>query len=634
MKLLRLSFGFSCKWLKAKVIRTWDFLACNPIGIRVAVTLGAGTIAVGAAVILAAFTATMVAAQPRVPSGFTVETIASGLGSTSSMAFAPDGRLFVAERSGRLLILRGSGQQPGTFLTVSAEADAERGLLGFAFDPEFSNNGFVYIYYTQRGTLRNRLSRFRADTTNPGIAAGNQETVLLDVGSSAQGYHNGGALHFGRDGMLYLGVGDGHTSSNAQDLSNLQGKILRLNVRAGGLVPGNNPFAGQAGRRGEIWAYGFRNPFTFAVDPANGALFINDVGQDRSEEINRGVAGGNFGWPACEGACTNGSINPVASYNHGSEGVCAITGGVFYRGGGFPAEFSGNYFFGDYCGGWIKRLTNNGIQEFGEDFQAIDLDVGPDGALYALSANGVIYRVNSSQNAAPPPSPTQNQPPQIRVSASTLSGMAPLAIQFSAARSFDPDGESIQFTWNFGDGSPAQSGVAVSHTFTNPGTYTVSILAQDARGATSTAGFRVTASAANPGSANGGNTPPNTGSTGSSSTGVVLPPAVVNASCSALVRVTSSVYTATVGIIGQINDLRQELGADPSQINALINRARSSIAVINELVSLLRTKSCLRRRSIAELRSLVARCDVQVARGADRRAIRTLRLIRKKIRNS
>jgi glucose/arabinose dehydrogenase len=153
-------------------------------------------------------------------------------------------------------------------------------------------------------------------------------------------------------------------------------KILRIN--ADGSVPADNPFVGTPDARGEIWAYGLRNPFTGDIDPVTGRMYINDVGQHRSEEINLGVAGANYGWPDCEGECENPDFeDPIYAYSHGTG--CAITGGAFYRGTQFPEEYQGSYFFADLCKGWIKRLLSDGTAA---DFVTegpkivVDLEVG------------------------------------------------------------------------------------------------------------------------------------------------------------------------------------------------------------------------------------------------------------------
>ena len=204
------------------------------------------------------------------------------------------------------------------------------------------------------------MSRFTADGD---VAVPGSESILLDLDPlSAATNHNGGALHFGIEGKLYIAVGENANPFNAQSLNNLLGKVLRIN--ADGSIPEDNPFFNvAAGANRAIWALGLRNPFTFAVQPGTGRLFINDVGSGGGgvrEEINEGIGGANYGWPVCEGPCVPSQpefTDPVSSYPH-SAGECAIVGGAFYNPSipQFPAEYAGDYFFGDLCAGWIRRF--------------------------------------------------------------------------------------------------------------------------------------------------------------------------------------------------------------------------------------------------------------------------------------
>ncbi|HKB35342.1 MAG TPA: PQQ-dependent sugar dehydrogenase, partial [Gemmataceae bacterium] len=233
--------------------------------------------------------------------GFVERPFASGLTQPTAMEFAPDGRLFVAEKGGTVRVITSNGTLlPTPFLTVAVNTFSERGLDGITFDPNFASNHFVYIYYTTNAsTPVNRVSRFTVSTTDPNVAQAGSEKVLLDNIPSTNGNHNGGALHFGIDGKLYIGVGESGVPSNAQMLNTLAGKILRIN--ADGSIPSNNPFVNTPGARGEIWALGFRNPFTFAVQPGTGRIFVNDVGEGSWEEIDDLVKGGNYGWNTTEG---------------------------------------------------------------------------------------------------------------------------------------------------------------------------------------------------------------------------------------------------------------------------------------------------------------------------------------------
>jgi glucose/arabinose dehydrogenase len=228
------------------------------------------------------------------PSGFAETRVATGLSSPTAMAFAPDGRLFVAQQGGELRVIRNGALLTQPFLTVSVNSSGERGLLGVAFDPNFATNSFVYVYYTTSTTpIHNRLSRFTASAANPDIVAAGSEVQLLNLPNlSSATNHNGGAIHFGTDGKLYIAVGENANSANAQALNTTLGKLLRIN--ADGTIPSDNPFLGQTtGMNQAIWAMGLRNPFNFAIDRTNGRIHLNDVGQDTWEEVNQGLAGSN-----------------------------------------------------------------------------------------------------------------------------------------------------------------------------------------------------------------------------------------------------------------------------------------------------------------------------------------------------
>jgi glucose/arabinose dehydrogenase len=346
----------------------------------------------------------------------------------TAMAIAPDGRIFVCQQGGALRVIKNGALLTTPFMTLTVTSNSERGLLGIAFDPNFSTNRFLYVYYTTTGTIHNRLSRFTADAANPDVVQAGSEVILLDLPNLSAGNHNGGAIHFGPDGRLFVAVGENAVQSNAQSVSTILGKILRIN--SDGSIPPDNPYysspyAGQTvtGQNRLIWALGVRNPFTFNFQPGTGRLFINDVGQNTWEEINDGEPGANYGWPACEGS-TCGAItvtvtNPTFFY--GSDGTgpsgteCAITGGTFYNPtlAPFPASYVGKYFFADYCGGWIRYLdppasgvTTGTSTGFATGYNApVGLEVGPDGALYVLTGantgTGRVYRIYYSTSPIP-----------------------------------------------------------------------------------------------------------------------------------------------------------------------------------------------------------------------------------------
>ncbi|MEP6994637.1 MAG: PQQ-dependent sugar dehydrogenase [Acidobacteriota bacterium] len=354
------------------------------------------------------FLLTGAAASATLPGGFT-ETIFSGFSSPTSMVVAGDGRIFVCQQGGSLRVIKDDALLPTAVLTVVVDSNGERGLLGVALDPNFSQNNSIYVYYTSpTPAVHNRLSRF---TLSGDVAVPGSELVLLDLDNlSTATNHNGGALHFGNDGKIYVAVGDNASGSNAQSFTILFGKILRLN--SDGTIP-VNPFDSQTtGKYKAIWAMGLRNPFTFAFrSTGSPAMLINDVGQSSWEEIEVGTGGANYGWPDCEGPCSPPNplyTDPLYYYGH-TGGACAITGGDFYNPQvpGFPNQYVGQYFFADYCAGWIHRIDP--VTAVETDFATgisfpVDVQVGYDGKLYYLSYGtgaGTVGRVQYTGSNAP-----------------------------------------------------------------------------------------------------------------------------------------------------------------------------------------------------------------------------------------
>ncbi|MBF6987863.1 MULTISPECIES: PQQ-dependent sugar dehydrogenase [Cupriavidus] len=378
------------------------------------VTVGAG----------AGATANVVYGSPQ-PVRLSLTQVAGGLAEPIYLtAPAGDARLFIVERAGRIRVVR-NGTLLGTpFLNIDAltTTDGERGLLSMAFDPGYASNGRFYVYYTDNnGAIT--IARYQVSAGNPDVAdtAG---TILLSIPHSNFQNHNGGQLAFGTDGMLYVGTGDGggggDPSGNAQNLGVLLGKLLRIDVSgASGQpygVPSGNPFAGQSGRRGEIWAYGLRNPWRFSFDA--GLLYIADVGQGQREEVDVAAAtsaGLNYGWnrmegTACVGAATcdtAGLTLPVFEYGH-EAGACAIVGGYVYRGNALAA-LQGRYFYSDLCTGKLLSF----VYRDGGAAEQVDWNVTIPGsvysfgvdagqALYVLSdtgtsaASGAVYRVDAT----------------------------------------------------------------------------------------------------------------------------------------------------------------------------------------------------------------------------------------------
>jgi glucose/arabinose dehydrogenase len=340
------------------------------------------------------------------PAGFTESQFGTDVGGVpTAMAFAPDGRLFVCLQGGQLRVIKNGALLVTPFVSLSVNSTGERGLLGIAFDPNFGANQFVYLYYTtSTSPIHNRISRF---TANGDVAVAGSELVLMDLDNLSATNHNGGALHFGPDGKLYAGVGENAVGANAQTLSNRLGKILRIN--SDGTIPTDNPFFGTAtGANRAIWALGLRNPYTFGFQPGTGRMFINDVGQNAWEEIDDGIAGSNYGWSTCEGACATPNPNfrdPLFQYGHGTSPTtgCAIVGAAFYNPpvNQFPASYLGKYFFADLCSGWIRVFdpATKTASAFATGISSpVDLQVGPDGCLYYLAQGngGEVFRVSAT----------------------------------------------------------------------------------------------------------------------------------------------------------------------------------------------------------------------------------------------
>jgi glucose/arabinose dehydrogenase len=363
---------------------------------RVTLALTVCYLAVGAAFQISAAT---------LPAGFS-ETAINGISGPTAMDIAPDGRIFVCQQNGNLRVIKNGALLSTPFLTLTVDSNGERGLLGIAFDPNFAANNFIYVYYTVLVTPRhNRVSRF---TANGDVVMAGSEMILLELNDlSSATNHNGGAIHSGPDGKLYIAVGENANPPNSQTLGNLLGKVLRIN--SDGTIPTDNPFFNTAtGTNRAIWALGLRNPFTFSFQPGTGRMFINDVGQNTFEEINDGIAGSNYGWPNTEGPTSDPNFrSPLFWYGHGTSATtgCAITGGTFYNPSiaQFPAAYVGEYFFADLCSGWIRLMdpANNTATGFATNIsQPVDLKVGADGSLYYLSiGSGAVFKVQFSSSA-------------------------------------------------------------------------------------------------------------------------------------------------------------------------------------------------------------------------------------------
>jgi glucose/arabinose dehydrogenase len=387
------------------------------------------------------------------PSGFAEVRVAPGLTEPTAMAFAPDGRLFICEKAGRVRVVKNGALLPTPFATLSVSAEGERGLLGITFDPDFQNNHFVYVYYSANVTnVPNRVVRFVASGD---VAQGSEELVMELDKMFGRSDHMGGAIHFGADGYLYIATGDRAWGDDSQPLTTLLGKILR--IANNGAIPTDNPFYDSTtGPYRAIWARGLRNPFTFAFQPGTGRMFINDVGEALYEEINEGTAGANYGWWDTQGPTTDPRFQ-TPFYAYGRDVGGCIAGGAFYNPATvqFPAGYVGKYFFADFREGWIHVLdpATKAVTGFAAGINApVDVDIGPDGALYYLSiGDGAVYRIEY---------PAGQQAPQVVDEPDSLTVAVGQEAEFSISASGTP---TLTYQWER-DGSPISGATQNSYT--------------------------------------------------------------------------------------------------------------------------------------------------------------------------
>jgi glucose/arabinose dehydrogenase/PKD repeat protein len=463
----------------------------------------------------------------------------------TGLAFTPDGRLLITIKTGAVLVYADGALRSSPALDLASQlcADLERGLAGVAVDPSFPDSHHVYLYYTYDkgtdscGTNRNdpastpvnRISRFvlgNDDTIDPA-----SETVLIDNIPSPVGYHNGGDLHFGKDGYLYATVGDGGCDYSlatgcasfngaARYRHALLGKILR--ITSDGDVPPDNPYTGpgttRCNRTGhvapglfcqEIYASGLRNPFRFAFDDGAPAtrFFINDVGQTSWEEIDEGVRGADYGWNLREGHCVTdsttdcgpppaGLTNPIFDYGR-SAGCTAVTAGAFVPRGVWPAQYERSYLFADFVCNKIFQLARDGSGAYSATEFASDTAVavtamtfGPaasPGDLYYVTWGPVsgLRRLSFTGGA--------NRVPTAVAQAAPTNGALPLDVRFDASSSSDPDDDALTYRWDFGDGSAVATQPVVIHRYATAGTYTATLRVRDPSGAEDSQTVRIDA---------------------------------------------------------------------------------------------------------------------------------------------
>ena len=528
---------------------------------------------------------------------FIEEVVVEGIPISTAIAFAPDSRIFVALKDGGVRVVQNGQLLPTPFLDISAMVNkaTDRGLLGIAVDPNFPTKPYVYLSYVWdppgfvpdgKDSRLIKIVRYSADAAQGyNVAVSGSEEVILGKNSRPEYIappstsvevtyperascmtglnmagtpiedcipvdslsHTAGTLMFGADGMLMASIGDGANydfpstvAFNAQNLDAMSGRIVRVSPDTGEGVPGNPFFdpANPGSNRSKVWSLGYRNPFRFTINPANGQVYSGDVGTSYYEEINAGK-GGNFGWPCYEGGFSDrlqqegqatvserqvgfkrapatidfcnamyakgpGAVTaPLFTYRHpydstGKDLGSSVTGAAFYSGTSYPAKYRGALFFADYARLFIKYLTfdTNGtptVHEFaketGSNLGAVQLISGPDSNIYAVfldlkTRTGAVRRFR--------PIIGSNNPPTARATAGPLVGATPLIVSFSSAGSADPDGQPITFSWDFGDGE-VSSDPEVTHVYTKIGTYKATLTVREGTApfATSTKSFTI-----------------------------------------------------------------------------------------------------------------------------------------------
>lgn len=469
------------------------------------------------------------------PAGFALTSVAEGLIAPVGAEFADDGRIFVIEKGGAVKIVKDGQVLAQPFYTVANVNDyVDRGLSGIALDPQFTTNGYVYLMYTYDNNPSNiagpKTGRLIRVTANGDQAVAGSEKVILGniVGDyakpscmdfpansdclAADGLsHAPGSMKFAPDGKLFVSLGDASGYDNvdlnafrAQDLTNLAGKILRIN--SDGTAPADNPFytGNPTDNQSKVFALGMRNPFRMTIRESDGLLMTGDVGWNTWEEVNVVTPGANLGWPCYEASdqqngagspdiqaykdlpqCQQFYAQPPANltfpihiYPHPPSS--AVVSGEFYDGGTYPQEYRGKFFYGDYAKDQIYTLELNGDKQMvaGSDkvFASnaggpVAFFKGPDGTLHYLAImKGAIYKIEYS---------TENRAPNAFADADPKFGSAPLNVQFTSSGSTDPEGDTLSFAWDFGDGSPISNDANPAHTYAANGKYTATLTVSD-----------------------------------------------------------------------------------------------------------------------------------------------------------
>lgn len=439
-------------------------------------------------------------AAPALPAGFVLSEIEVGQAAydLTDFVYLPDGGILSTGKSGKVTRKLADGTV-NTLGTIPVRTEGDLGLTGIAVAPDFATTGTVYTARALDTTNGKFLRLSRWTVTNSTIE---DEHIILDIAGRSD-VHAMTGLIVGADGTIWLSVGDNsdflQVDPLAMDALNLDkpyGKLFHINPDGSGVA--GNPFmvvGAPNSWRSRVYAYGFRSPFRFSLDPTTGRPILGDVGWTTWEEVDRVASGGNYGWPCWEGShttfynCDQGNTLPIIEYHHGQPGTVvygnSVTGGVVYTGTSYPAIWRNTYFFGDYVSKniWAKTANGDSILLGSDTGGPVKFVNGPNGDIvYANIYSGKVRRLTYTLgNRAPTADVTlkSNDPPT-------------LTVTFDASASYDLDGDNLTYAWNWGDGNSGAGGVTASHQYASPGTYTVSVTVTDTHAASSVATASVT----------------------------------------------------------------------------------------------------------------------------------------------
>ena len=452
-----------------------------------------------------------------VPAGFTETTLATGMSRPVALRWLTAGRLLIAQQgspngsstaTALIRVFQNGALQATPYATISSatlgnvyRVNNESGLLGLAVDPNFATNGYVYIYCTfTTATSEHRIYRYTTVMSGTDTI-GTSPTLMVGGIPSGGANHNGGGLVFDDQGRLLVCVGDGGaggTPANAQNGALLWGKILRYDVST---VPATPAGSGTGGWNAAVWTIGHRHPFRITTRPTSPQqIFEMENGTSMHDEINPIAPGNNYGWPNNEGPNSPPYTSPT--WSTGAAGVIAMTDGAFYPTSGGTMPFAGDLFYVGYSANTIYRATVNaaGTAFTAGPFgfvtgisQPVDVEVGPDGALYYCTLLGGLYKAQANG--------TGNLAPFASFTAAPTLGTPPMLVNVDSAGSYDLDGSISTRVWDWGDGTPTSTGVTQSHSYATMGTKTITLTVTDNLGATGTSTQNVYVTVA-------GNTPP------------------------------------------------------------------------------------------------------------------------------